>query len=81
MDQQAIVAAALRYSWQKVNQNQQALFGAVGGPPQGARNVHGTQTAYNTAANYPRVFSPTLLAEFRLGLNHYRNIARQVDYG
>jgi outer membrane receptor protein involved in Fe transport len=70
-----------RYSWQKVDQVQQALFGAAGGPGQGANNAAGTQTAYNTALNYTHVFSPKLLAEIRLGLNHYRNTARQVDYG
>jgi outer membrane receptor protein involved in Fe transport len=70
-----------RYSWQKVDQVQEALFGAAGGPGQGANNASGTQTAYNTALNYTHVFSPKLLAEVRLGLNHYRNTARQVDYG
>lgn len=70
-----------RYSWQKVDQNQEPIFGIAGGPAQGANNASGTQTAYNTALNYTRVFSPRLLAEVRLGLNHYRNKARQVDYG
>ncbi|MGI4755989.1 MAG: TonB-dependent receptor domain-containing protein [Janthinobacterium lividum] len=70
-----------RYSWQKVTQSQEALFGAAGGPGQGANNATGTQTAYNTALNYTHVLSPKLLAELRVGLNHYRNIARQVDYG
>ena len=72
---------SIRYSYQKVDQNQQAQFGMAGGPAQGANNAHGTQAAYNTAANYTHVFSPGLLAELRLGLNHYRNIARNVDYG
>lgn len=70
-----------RYSWQKVDQLQEALFGAAGGPGQGANNAAGTQTAYNTALNYTHVFNPKLLAELRIGLNHYRNTARQVDYG
>jgi len=70
-----------RYSWQKVDQLQEAIFGNAGGPAQGANNARGSQTAYNTALNYTRVFTPKLLSEFRLGLNHYRNIARQVDYG
>lgn len=70
-----------RYSWQKVDQVQEALFGAAGGPGQGANNAVGTQTAYNSALNYTHVFSPKLLAELRLGLNHYRNTARQVDFG
>jgi hypothetical protein len=70
-----------RYSYQRVAQNQEAIFGIVGGPGQGANNARGTQTAYNTAINYTHVFSPSLLAELRVGLNHYRNIARQVDFG
>jgi hypothetical protein len=72
---------SLRYSYQKVDQNQQALFGLAGGPANGANNAHGVQTAYNTAANYTHVFSPGLLAEIRLGLNHYKNVAQNVDYG
>jgi hypothetical protein len=70
-----------RYSWQKVDQDQEPIFGLAGGPAQGANNARGTQTAYNTALNYTHVFSPKLLAELRIGLNHYRNTARQVDYG
>jgi hypothetical protein len=72
---------SLRYSYQKVNQNQQSLFGLAGGPANGANNAHGVQTAYNTAANYTHVFSTSLLAEIRLGLNHYKNVAQNVDYG
>jgi hypothetical protein len=67
-----------RYSWQKVDQFQSNVFGAAGGPNNGAK---GTQTAYNTALNYTRVFSPTLVSEARIGLNHYRNIAKPLDYG
>jgi hypothetical protein len=67
-----------RYSWQKVDQFQSNIFGMAGGPNNGA---NGTQTAYNTALNYTRVFSPTLISELRLGLNHYKNIAKPLDYG
>ncbi len=67
-----------RYSWQKVDQYQSSLFGLAGGPNSGAK---GTQRAYNTALNYTHVFSPTLLAELRLGLNHYKNVANPLDYG
>ena len=70
---------SVRYSWQKVDQDQQALFGLAGGPSRDG--AHGTQTAYNTAANYTHVFTPALLTEVRLGLNHYKNIAKQHDYG
>ena len=67
-----------RYSWQKVDQFQSNIFGLAGGPNNGAK---GTQRAYNTALNYTHVFSPTLLTELRLGLNHYKNIANPLDYG
>jgi hypothetical protein len=67
-----------RYSWQKVDQFQSNIFGIYGGPNNGAR---GTQTAYNTALNYTRTFSPTLISELRVGLNHYRNLAKPLDYG
>lgn len=70
---------SVRYSWQKVDQDQEGLFGIVGGPARDS--AHGTQTAYNTAANYTHVISPVLLTEVRLGLNHYKNIAKQHDYG
>ena len=70
-----------RYSWQKVTQNQAAIFGLAGGPAQGGNNALGNQTAYNTAFNYTHVFSATLLTEIRLGLNHYKNVALPVGYG
>ncbi|HZY73389.1 MAG TPA: TonB-dependent receptor [Edaphobacter sp.] len=70
---------SVRYSWQKVDQKQEGLFGLAGGPARDS--AHGTQTAYNTAGNYTHVFSPVLLTEVRLGLNHYKNIANQNDYG
>jgi hypothetical protein len=72
---------SLRYSYQRVKQVQQPIFGMAGGPANGGSNAYGIQTAYNTAANYTHVFSPGLLAELRLGLNHYRNVAFPTDYG
>lgn len=72
---------SLRYSYQAVNQVQQPIFGVAGGPANGGSNANGKQTAYNTAANYTHVFSPTFLSEIRLGLNHYRNVTFPTDYG
>jgi hypothetical protein len=72
---------SLRYSYQKADQVQQPIFGAAGGPANGGANARGTQTAYNTAANYTHVFSPTFLSELRLGLNHYKNVTFPSDYG
>ena len=70
-----------RYSYQAVNQVQQPIFGAAGGPANGGSNANGRQTAYNTAANYTHVFSPAFLSEVRLGLNHYKNVTFPTDYG
>ncbi len=72
---------SLRYSFQKADQVQQPIFGLAGGPANGGANARGTQTAYNTAANYTHVFSSTLLTELRLGLNHYKNVTFPTDYG
>jgi hypothetical protein len=71
-----------RYSWQRVTTFQQPAFGAAGGPAGGGGfQGTGTNTTYNTAGEYTHVFSPRLLTSVRVGVNHYRNNARQSDYG
>ncbi len=70
-----------RYSWQRVTTFQQPFFGAAGGPIGGGFQGTGTNTTYNTAGEYTHVFSPRLLTGVRVGVNHYRNNARQTDYG
>jgi hypothetical protein len=70
-----------RYSWQRVTTFQQPAFGAAGGPAGDGFRGTGTNTTYNTAGEYTRVFSPRLLTDVRVGVNHYRNNARQSDYG
>jgi Carboxypeptidase regulatory-like domain len=70
-----------RYSWQRVTTFQQPAFGAAGGPVGGGFQGTGTNTTYNTAGEYTHVFSPRLLTAVRVGVNHYRNNARQTDYG
>jgi hypothetical protein len=70
-----------RYSWQRVTTFQQPAFGAAGGPAGGGFQGTGTNTTYNTAGEYAHVFSPRLLTAVRVGVNHYRNTARQSDYG
>ncbi|MGA9717988.1 MAG: TonB-dependent receptor, partial [Acidobacteriaceae bacterium] len=70
-----------RYSWQRVTTFQQPFFGAAGGPIGGGFQGTGTNTTYNTAGEYTHVFSPRLLTGVRVGVNHYRNTARQTDYG
>ena len=71
-----------RYSWQQVTTFQQPAFGAAGGPAGGGGfQGTGTNTTYNTAGEYTHVFSPRVLTGVRVGVNHYRNNARQADYG
>jgi hypothetical protein len=70
-----------RYSWQRVKTFQQPFFGAAGGPASGGFQGTGTNTTYNTAGEYTHVFSPRLVTAVRVGVNHYRNTARQTDYG
>ncbi len=70
-----------RYSYQKVTTLQAPAFGQSGGPANGGFQGTGTNHTYNTAGEYTHVFSPRLLTSVRLGVNHYRNTARQTDYG
>ena len=60
---------------------QASLFGDAGGPAQGAFQGSGFQKTYSAGINYNRVINPTLLTEFRVGVAHYHNEARQSDYG
>ncbi len=71
-----------RFSHQTVETFQQPAFGAAGGPAGGGGfQGNGTNNTYNTAGEYTHVFSPRLLTGVRVGVNHYRNNARQTDYG
>lgn len=70
-----------RFSWQQTNTFQQPIFGQAGGPTSGGFEGIGVNTVYNTALNYTHIFSSTLLTELRGGVDHYRNTARQSDYG
>jgi hypothetical protein len=70
-----------RYSWQRVTTFQQPAFGAGGPAGGGGFQETGTNTIYNTAGEYTHVFSPRLLTDVCVGVNHYRNNARQSDYG
>lgn len=60
---------------------QAPVFGAAGGPAQGAFEGTGLQRTYSGGINYTRVFSSTLVAEFRTGVAYYNNIAIPTDYG
>ncbi len=72
---------SVRYSFQRPTVFDPPSFGAAGGPHGGGFSGSGVQKAQNGAINYNRLFSPTLISEFRLGVNRYRNDAQQVDYG
>lgn len=72
---------SVRYSFQRPTVFDPPSFGDAGGPHGGGFAGHGVQKAQNGAINYNRLFSPTLISEFRLGVNRYRNDAQQVDYG
>ncbi|MGI8989075.1 MAG: TonB-dependent receptor domain-containing protein [Bryobacteraceae bacterium] len=73
---------AVRYSYQRPVVYDAPSFGnSVGGPRGGGFAGTGIQVTHSGAINYDRIFSPTLLAEFRAGVNRYRNDAQQTDYG
>lgn len=72
---------SFRYSFQRPTVFDPPSFGDAGGPHGGGFSGSGVQKAQNAAISYNRIFGPTLLAEFRLGVNRYRNDAQQVDYG
>lgn len=72
---------SFRYSFQRPTVFDPPSFGAAGGPHGGGFSGSGVQKAQNGAINYNRIFNPTLIAEFRFGVNRYRNDAQQVDYG
>ena len=70
-----------RYSHQTVDTVQAPAFGLAGGPANSGFQGTGSNHTYNTAGEYTHVFSPRLLTSVRVGVNHYRNTARQTDYG
>src|SRR5438445_9852541 len=70
-----------RFSFQNQSLVQTPIYGIVGGPSNGAFSGTSTQRIWNTAADYVHIFSPRLLTETRLGVNHYRNVANNTDRG
>jgi hypothetical protein len=71
-----------RFSFSRPVVFQAPLFGQIGGDgPGGAFMGTGLQRTYSTGLNYDRIFSPTLVANFRLGIAYYNNIAQNSDYG
>ena len=72
---------AFRFSRAVQNLTDQPIFGLAGGPKGGGFQGTGEQHVQSGALNHTHIFSPRLLVETRIGLNHYRNIAHNTDYG
>lgn len=70
-----------RFSYSRPVVSQAPVFGLAGGPAQGNFEGTGIQNTYSAGLNYDRVFSPSLVAEFRFGVAYYHNEAKQTDYG
>src|SRR6266404_7017906 len=70
-----------RFSFSDQSLSQAPIFGAVGGPSNGAFSGTGKQRYWDVAVNYYHVFSPTLITEIRAGVDHYRNVANNTDRG
>ena len=70
-----------RFSFGRPVTYQAPIFGLAGGFAQGAFAGTGIQKTYSAGINYNRIFSPTLIAEFRVGVAHYHNDALNPDYG
>jgi len=72
---------AFRFSRAVQSLNDQPIFGLAGGPKGGGFQGTGEQHVQSGALNHTHVFSPSLIVETRAGVSHYRNIARNSDYG
>lgn len=70
-----------RFSYTRPVVYQAPIFGAAGGWAQGAFQGTSIQKTYSAGINYNRIFSPTLISEFRVGAAHYHNDALNTDYG
>src|SRR5216684_8335741 len=72
---------SMRFSFQRPVSFQAPIFGLAGGPAQGNFEGTGYQNTYSTGLNYNRLFSNTLVAEFRGGAGWYHNEAHNSDFG
>jgi len=70
-----------RVSYQRPSVFQAPIFGLAGGPAQGNFEGSGLQNTYSIGLNYNRLFSNTLVAEFRVGVAWYHNEAHNTDFG
>lgn len=72
---------AVRLSYARPQIFQAPAFGLAGGAANGAFQGTGLQRTYSGGINYDRIFSPTLISEFRFGVAYYNNVATPSDYG
>ncbi|MBV8070125.1 MAG: TonB-dependent receptor [Acidobacteriaceae bacterium] len=72
---------AVRLSYARPSIFQAPAFGSAGGAANGAFQGSGLQRTYSGGINYNRIFSPSLISEFRIGVAYYNNIATPSDYG
>jgi hypothetical protein len=70
-----------RFSYSRPVVSQAPVFGLAGGFAQGAFQGTSIQKTYSMGVNYNRIFSPTLISEFRVGVAHYHSDALNSDYG
>jgi hypothetical protein len=71
-----------RISFSKPVVFQAPLFGQAGGDgPGGAFMGTGIQRTYSGGLDYTHIIGPTLVADLRLGVSYYNNIAQNTDYG
>src|SRR6266576_1414986 len=70
-----------RFSYQRPSIFQAPIFGSAGGPAQANFEGTGIQNTYSIGLNYNRLFSNTLVAEFRVGAGWYHNEAHNTDFG
>jgi len=75
----------VRYSYQRARVFDPGLYGPNGGIYGGPHNsgFQGTGPSRNQSPglNYSRIFSPTLVMEFRFGIVRNRNEATNIDHG
>lgn len=60
---------------------QAPAYGNAGGPVGGSFEGSGTDKTISADIHWDHIFSPSLIVQNRIGLNRYRNVADQTDYG
>lgn len=73
-----------RFSFSRPITYQAPIFGMAGGwapTSNGGFQGRGILKNYSSGVTYDRIFSPSLLAEFRAGVTHYHSDALNIDYG